>query len=170
MLLWTLGSLYLFEFSARNLNIISNPYQNFSLRKPSPWMVDFCLETWFMYLFLQFPLPLCKNRRTLAKWSRAWILESDGQSCLTLCDPMDCSMPTSLSITNSRSLLKLMSIELVMPSDHLILYRPFLLLPSIFPSIRIFPKKVGSLHQVVKVLEFQLQHQSFQWIFRTDFL
>ena len=82
MLLWTLGSLYLFEFSARNLNIISNldiiSYQNFSLRKPSPRMVDFCLETWFMYLFLQFPLPLCKNRRTLAKWSRAWILESDG--------------------------------------------------------------------------------------------
>ena len=44
----------------------------------------------------------------------------------------------SLSITNSRSLLKLMSIELVMPSNHLILCHPFLLLPSIFPSIRIF--------------------------------
>ena len=43
----------------------------------------------------------------------------------------------SLSITNSRSLLKLMSIELVMPSNHLILCRP-LLLPSIFPSIRVF--------------------------------
>ena len=44
----------------------------------------------------------------------------------------------SLSITNSRSLLKLMSIELVMPSNHLILYRPLLLLPSIFLSIRVF--------------------------------
>ena len=44
----------------------------------------------------------------------------------------------SLSITNSRSLLKLMSIELVMPSNHLILCRPLLLLPSIFPSIRVF--------------------------------
>ena len=44
----------------------------------------------------------------------------------------------SLSITNSWSLLKLMSIELVMPSNHLILYRPLLLLPSIFPSIRSF--------------------------------
>ena len=44
----------------------------------------------------------------------------------------------SLSITNSRSLLKLMSIELVMPSNHLILCHPLLLLPSIFPSIRIF--------------------------------
>ena len=44
----------------------------------------------------------------------------------------------SLSITNSRSSLKLMSIELVMPSNHLILCRPLLLLPSIFPSIRVF--------------------------------
>ena len=47
--------------------------------------------------------------------------------------PMD-----SLSITKSRSLLKLMSIELVMPSNHLILCCPLLLLPSIFPSIRVF--------------------------------
>ena len=44
----------------------------------------------------------------------------------------------SLSITNSRNLLKLMSIELMMPSNHLILCRPLLLLPSIFPSIRVF--------------------------------
>ena len=44
----------------------------------------------------------------------------------------------SLSITNSQSLLKLMSIELVMPSNHLIFCRPLLLLPSIFPSIRVF--------------------------------
>ena len=47
----------------------------------------------------------------------------------------------SLSITNSWSLLKLMSIESVMPSNHIILYRPFLLLPSIFPSIRVFSKE-----------------------------
>ena len=49
---------------------------------------------------------------------------------------------SSLSITNSRSLLKLMSIESVMPSNHLILCHPFLLLPSIFPSIRIFSNKL----------------------------
>ena len=46
-----------------------------------------------------------------------------------------------LSITNSRSLLRLMSIESVMPSNHLILCRPLLLLPSIFPSIRVFSNK-----------------------------
>jgi len=44
----------------------------------------------------------------------------------------------SLSITNSQSLLKLMSIKSVMPSNHLVLCRPFLLLPSIFPGIRVF--------------------------------
>ena len=51
---------------------------------------------------------------------------------------MNRSTPDSLSITNSRSLLKLMSIELVMPSNHLILYHSLLLLLSIFPSIRVF--------------------------------
>ena len=107
-----------------------------------------------------------------------------GQSSLTLCYPMDCSLPgssvhgilqarvlewgaiafshcyliviqslscvrlfatpwtaayqASLSITNSRNLLKLMSIESVMPFNHLILCRPLLFLPSIFPSIRVF--------------------------------
>ena len=53
------------------------------------------------------------------------------------CDPTDCSIP-SLSIANSQSLLKLMSIELVMPPNHLILCRPLLLPPSIFPSIKVF--------------------------------
>ena len=47
----------------------------------------------------------------------------------------------SLSITNSQSLLKLMFIKSVMPSNHLILWRPLLLLPSIFPSIRVFSKE-----------------------------
>ena len=51
---------------------------------------------------------------------------------------MDCSTPGPLSITNSRSLPKLMSIESVMPSNQLILCCPLLLLPSIFPSIRVF--------------------------------
>ena len=60
------------------------------------------------------------------------------QLCLTLCDPVDCRMQTSLSFTISWSLLKLMSIELVMPSNHLILCHPLLLLPSTFPSIRVF--------------------------------
>ena len=56
------------------------------------------------------------------------------QSWPTLCDPMNSSTPASLSITNSRSLPKLMSIRSVIPSKHLILCHPLLLLPSIFPS------------------------------------
>ena len=71
-------------------------------------------------------------------------------------------------ITKSRSLLKLISTKSMMLSNHLIFCRPLLLLPSIFPSIRVF--WVSSSHQVAKVLELQLQHLSFQRIFRTDFL
>ena len=63
---------------------------------------------------------------------------SVSQSGLTLCDPVNRSMPGLQSIINSRSLPKLMSIELMMPSNYLILCRPLLLLPSIFPSIRVF--------------------------------
>ena len=63
---------------------------------------------------------------------------SVSQSCLTLCEPMDCSHQASFSFTISQSLLKLMSIELVMPSNHLILCYPLLLLPSVLPSIRVF--------------------------------
>ena len=55
--------------------------------------------------------------------------------------PWTSARQASLSITNSSSLLKLMSIELVMPSNHLILCRPLLLLPSFFSSIRIFSKE-----------------------------
>ena len=60
------------------------------------------------------------------------------QSCPTLCDPMNCSTPGLLSITSSQSSLKLMTIEPVMPSSHLILCRPLLLLPPMPPSIRVF--------------------------------
>ena len=60
------------------------------------------------------------------------------QWCLTLCHPMDCSIPGFPVHHHSQSLLKLMSIKLVMPSNHLILCRPLLLLPSIVPSIRVF--------------------------------
>ena len=54
---------------------------------------------------------------------------------------MTAAHQASLSITNSQSLLKLMSIKLVMPSNHLILPYPLLLPPSIFPSIRVFPNE-----------------------------
>ena len=74
--------------------------------------------------------------------------------------PWTAARQASLSITNSQSLPKLMSIESVMPSNHLILCHPHLLLPSIFPSNQGLFQWVSSSHQVAKVLEFQLQHQS----------
>ena len=77
--------------------------------------VGFCYTTWISYCFC------C----------------SVAQSCPTLCNPMNCSMPATRPFTISWSLLKFMSMESVMPSNHLILCRPLLLL-SIFPSIRVF--------------------------------
>ena len=67
-----------------------------------------------------------------------WGCCSVAKSCPTLCDPWTAAPQASLSNTNSWSLPKLMSIESVMPSNHLILCCPFLLLPLIFPSNRVF--------------------------------
>ena len=95
---------------------------------------------------------------------------SVSQSCPTLCNPLTAAHQASLSITSSWSLLKLMSIlswwchptissSFVPISSHL----------QSFPASRSFPR-VSSSHKVAKILEFQLQHQCFPWIFRTDFL
>ena len=83
-------------------------------------------------------------------------------SHVRLCDPMKRSMPGLPVITNSQSSLRLTFIESVMPSSHLILSRPLLLPPSIFPRIRVFPNESALSHQMAKVLELQLQHESFQ--------
>ena len=73
-------------------------------------------------------------------WEMAVCLQfsSVAQSCPTVCDPMNRSMPGLPIHHQLQSLPKLMSIESVMPSNHLILCRPLLLLPSIFLSIRVF--------------------------------
>ena len=65
-------------------------------------------------------------------------LRSIAQLCLTLCDSMDCSTPGFPVLHHLPELFKVMSIESVMPSNHLILCHPLLLLPSVFPSIRVF--------------------------------
>ena len=74
---------------------------------------------------------------------------SVAQSCLTLCDPMDCSMP-GLPVHHQLPEFTRTHVESVIPSNHLILCYPLLLPPSIFPRIRVF-KSVSSLHQVAKV-------------------
>jgi len=83
--------------------------------------------------------------------------------------PWIAARQASQSTTNSRSSLRLTSIESVMPSSHLVLCRPLLLLPPIPPSISLF-QWVNSSHEVAKVLEFQLEHHSFQKNPRADLL
>ena len=73
-----------------------------------------------------------------SNWTCSAQFSSVIRSCLTLCDPMNRSMPGLPVYHQCWSLLKLMCIKSVMPSSHLILWRPLLLLPSIPPSIRVF--------------------------------
>ena len=94
---------------------------------------------------------------------------SVAQLCPTLCDPMNHSTPGLPVHHQIRSLLKLTSIELVMPSSHLIIFRPLLLLTHIPPSISLF-QWVSTSHEVAKVLELQLQHRSLQRKTRADLL
>ena len=93
---------------------------------------------------------------------------SVAQSCPILCDPMDCSMP---GFPVHHQFLELTQTHV--PGDAIQPYHP-LSSPSP-PTFNLSEHQglfqwVSSLHQVAKVLEFQLQHQSFQWIFRADFL
>ena len=94
--------------------------------------------------------------------SRVWLFAT----------PWTAARQAYLSITNSQSLLKLMSIQLMMSFKQLILCHPLLLPPSIIPSIRVFSNKSAL---PVRWPEFKLQHQSFQWTlglisFRMDWL
>ena len=95
---------------------------------------------------------------------------SVAQSCLTLCDPMDCSMP---DFPVHHQLPELPQTHVHWAGDAI---EPSHLLPSPSPPAFNLSQHQGlfqwvsSSHQVAKVLEFQLQHQSFQWIFRTDLL
>ena len=89
------------------------------------------------------------NFTTTIPWNRhifVWNqFSSVSQSCpmMFIATPWTAALQASLSITNSQSLLKLLSIESVMPSNLLILCRPLLLLPSIFPSIRVFSSEAA---------------------------
>ena len=115
------------------------------------------------FLLRLLPPPPSQQGVTVLKFSsvqslsRVWLFAT----------PWTAARQASLSITISQSLLRLMSIESVMPSNHLIPCRP--LLPSVFPSISLF-QWISSSHQLAKGFELQLQHQLFQWIFRIDFL
>ena len=92
------------------------------------------------------------------------------QSCLILCDPMDCSIP---GLPVHHQLSEFTQTHARWVSDAF--QKSHLLSSPSSPAFNLSQcqglfKWVSSMHQVAKVLEFQLQHQSFQWIFKTDFL
>ena len=93
---------------------------------------------------------------------------SVAQSRDSLWPPWTAVCQGSLSLTIFQSLPKFMFIALGMLSSHLILWPPLLLLPSIFPSFRDFSNESSVHIRWMWILEFQLWHQSFQWIFRAD--
>ena len=105
--------------------------------------------------------------------SNSWLqpqFSSITQSCPTLCDPMDCSMPGFPVLHYIPELAQIHVHwvgDAIQPSHPLL--SPSSLALNLSQHQGLF-QWVSSLHQVAKVLEFQLQHQSFQWIFRTDFL
>ena len=81
-----------------------------------------------------------KNRPVTAFFS---VVSVQLLSRVRLCDPMDCRFQASLSFTNSQRLLELVSIKSVMPSNHLFRFCSLLLLPLIFPSIRVFSNELA---------------------------
>ena len=111
------------------------------------------------FIFFNTQIILCWGSVLVQSLSRVWLFVT----------PWTAARQASLSITNSWSLPKPMSIELVMPSSHLTFVVPFPSCPQSFPASGSF-KWVSSLHQVAKVLEFEPQHQAFQWTPRTDLL
>ena len=92
----------------------------------------------FRSYFTRADPALLASRITNHHGQKLLIVIVQSLSRVQLCDPMGCSTPGFLVVHHLPELLKLMSMESVMPSNHLVLCRPLLLLPSIFPSIRVF--------------------------------
>ena len=144
--------------------------------KPSPYLRKFLISLEILYSaswleFLRRQCNLVAKIWEIAMVNKKWTLICNSCShtklCPTLATPWTEACQAFPSFTISWSVLKVMSIESVMPFSCLI-HCCHLLLLSFFPSIKVFFRWVGSLHQVAKVLELQL-HQSFQWIWRVDF-
>ena len=112
-------------------------------------------------LSMGLPRQQCKSRWLQKEPEDEGRCCSVDKSCLTLCSPWTAACQASLSFTISRSWLKLMSTESVMPSSHLVLCPPLSSCPGSFPASGYFP--VSQLFSSGgKSTELQLQHQSFQ--------
>ena len=114
----------------------------------------------------------CTGRQVLTSWATGKVIccWSVAQSCLTLCDPMDCSL-MGLPVPHHLPELALVTVhcigDAVQPSHPLMPSSPSALDLSQHQG---FFQWVICLHHMTKILELQLRHQSFQWIFRVDLL
>ena len=144
---------------------MSNSLQSHELQHSRPLCPPLCPFSSVQFSSVaQSCLTLCQNQFSSVQFS------SITQSCLTLCDSMDCSTPgfpvhhqlPELTQTHVHWLSN--AIQL---SHPLLSPSPPILNPSHYQGLF---QLVSSSHQVAKVLKFKLQHQSFQWIFRTDLL
>ena len=130
-----------------------------------------CLHVCSILCFFSFPLPLGPASSSLSLFSSVCVqFSSVALSCPTLWDPVDCSTP---GFPVHHQLPEFTQTHVHWVGDAIQPSHP-LLCPSP-PAFNLSQHQglsqwVNSLHQVAKVLEFQFQHQSFQWIFRTDFL
>ena len=130
---------------------------------------------WYVWIRSDFLQPCMKQNKLCNLFNIMYILENNlsiycyiqfsSVQSLThvqlFATPWTAGCQASLHITNFWSLLKLMSIESVIPSNHLILCRPLLLQPSIFPSIRVFSNESVLCIRWPRHLMFQLWHHSF---------
>ena len=146
-------------------------YQFFGAQ-PSFWS-NCHIHTWLLtkpWLWLSGPLGLTFVSKAILVLAYSVSSVQSLSYVLLFVTPWTTAGQASLPITYSRSLPKLMSIELVMSSNHLILCCPLLLPPSIFPRIRVFSNESGLRIRWPKYRSFSFNHQSFQWTLRRDFL
>ena len=157
--LWLPGFFFLGILEARILECVARPSSRES-SQTRDWTSVSCVS-WIAGTFFsielpgKIPLPECSSVQLV---SHVWLFAT----------PWTVACQASLSITNSWSLLRLIPIEsvIIQPSHPLSSPSPAF---SLSQHQGLF-RWVNSSHPVAKVLKFQLQHQSFQWIFRTDFL
>ena len=124
----SLSDISLSTIPSRSIHVVENVKISFF----------FIVNSYFMNIGSTFSLSIHLLISTYVAFISSVQFSSVAQSCPTLYDPMDCTWQASLSITSSRSLLKLLSIESGTSSNHLILCCPLPLPTSIFPSIRVF--------------------------------
>ena len=169
--------------SSGNLKLNTPQFTSYSYSPPFPSQICFSYSVSLVCISLFLPVPQCFNYCSFILFFSIWLLFISSscliiimartpytvqfslvaQLCLTLCNPMDCSMPDFPSLTNSQSLLEsLMSIQSVMPSEHLILLRLLLLLPSVFPSIRVLSDESVLHIRWPKYWSFSFSIKSFQ--------